>query len=44
MPKGGISMEERNEEWGQGCVIDGKRCFDCGDCCDDEDPYLESEI
>lgn len=36
VPKGEVPMEERNDEWGKGCVIDGRRCFDCGDCMDDE--------
>lgn len=37
VPKDDISMEERNDEWGKGCVKDGKRCFDCGDCVDDDE-------
>ena len=31
-------MEERNDEWGEGCHIDGKSCIGCGDC-DDEPDY-----
>lgn len=30
----GPEMEERNDEWGAGCSIDGASCFGCGECCD----------
>lgn len=35
----GISTEERNDEWGKGCAIDGGTCIDCGECYDEEPDY-----
>jgi hypothetical protein len=39
----GISMEERNDEWGEGCHIDGGYCIGCGDCDDAASFAGESE-
>lgn len=40
-----MEMEERNDELGSGCVIDGGQCIGCGEC-EDVDEYgnLESDF
>lgn len=36
MTRDNLFAEERNDEWGPGCCIDGGHCIECGNCYDDD--------